>query len=631
VADILLAPHVGHLYTMVLTDVLKRWQTLAGRRALLVTGTDEHGMKIQRAAALSDVAPKEFCDENSAKFETLAEKARIDFDRFIRTTDPDHAHAVEHFWFLLREKGLIYESKHEGWYCVSDECFYPESLVDKKQDPFTGEVFMASTESGNKVEWTEEKTYHFRMTELRDQLLQFYEQNPGWVTPASQMKQVVDWVKNNLEDLSISRPVDRLSWGIRVPDDPSQTIYVWVDALINYLTMAGFPVWPPGEESKGGWPADVHVIGKDILRFHCVYWPALLLAVGIPLPKKVLSHAHWTMNRAKMSKSVGNVVNPFYAIDRWGVDLVRFYLVHDGGIVDDADYNNEIIVERYKKLLQSGLGNLTSRITRPNLWSVRDSVVAAGNERSPTSKTVIEDALSSHLELLEGLAAAVSGHMERLNPSAALRQVMDAVDKVRFHATRRSPKKSGKTDAETDKQVPHHYGAVGPGEAAGRRGEQRAGQPDHLSRLRKPAARGHSLAAIHPRHGRAPARYHGRRSGQETAFGCEAAQRRQLRRAHPEPRQGPLGLACAATAPGRINNIICFRQESVSVPCPEFSHIRIASWGSASSPVHLAHCLYMNLYLEIPTQLEMIWHNAKREALRHIRRWHGALAPLLML
>ncbi|KAK0752035.1 putative METHIONYL-TRNA SYNTHETASE, mitochondrial [Schizothecium vesticola] len=424
------APHVGHLYTMVLTDVLKRWQTLAGRRALLVTGTDEHGMKIQRAAALSDVAPKEFCDENSAKFETLAEKAQIDFDRFIRTTDPDHAQAVEHFWFLLREKGLIYESKHEGWYCVSDECFYPESLVDKKQDPFTGEVFMASTESGNKVEWTEEKTYHFRMTELRDQLLEFYEQNPGWVTPASQMKQVVDWVKNSLEDLSVSRPVDRLSWGIRVPDDPSQTIYVWVDALVNYLTMASFPVWPPGEESKGGWPADVHVIGKDILRFHCVYWPALLLAVGIPLPKKVLSHAHWTMNRAKMSKSVGNVVNPFYAIDRWGVDLVRFYLVHDGGIVDDADYNNEIIVERYKKLLQSGLGNLTSRITRPNLWSVRDSVVAAGNERSPTSKTVIEDALASHLELLEGLAAAVSGHMERLNPSAALRQVMDAVDKT---------------------------------------------------------------------------------------------------------------------------------------------------------------------------------------------------------
>lgn len=525
VADLLPAPHVGHLYTMVLTDVLKRWQTLAGRRALLVTGTDEHGMKIQRAAALNDVAPKEFCDENSAKFETLAQKAQIDYDRFIRTTDPDHALAVDHFWFLLRERGLIYESKHEGWYCVSDECFYPESLVDKKQDAFTGEVYMASTESGNKVEWIEEKTYHFRMTALRDQLLEFYEQNPEWVTPASQMKQVVDWVKNNLEDLSISRPVDRLSWGIRVPDDPSQTIYVWVDALVNYLTMAGFPVWAPGEEQKGGWPADVHVIGKDILRFHCVYWPALLLAVGLPLPKKVLSHAHWTMNRAKMSKSLGNVVNPFYAIDRWGVDLVRFYMVHDGGIADDADYNNAIIVERYKKKLQSGLGNLTSRITRPNLWNVRDSVVAAGNERSPTSNTEIEDALASHIVFLGGLAANVSEHMDRLNPSVALRRVMDAVDQVRLHPTPRPPHKDVQDSRSTDKQVLHRHGAMGPGEANTRRGEQSAGQPDHLSLFREPAAGGHPLAALHSRYGRAPARHLGRCKGQEAALGCEAPQR----------------------------------------------------------------------------------------------------------
>lgn len=570
---------------MVLTDVLKRWQTLAGRRALLVTGTDEHGMKIQRAAALNDVAPKEFCDENSAKFETLAQKAQINYDRFIRTTDPDHALAVEHFWFLLREKGLIYESKHEGWYCVSDECFYPESLVDKKQDPFTGEVFMASTESGNKVEWTEEKTYHFRMTELRDQLLEFYEQNPEWVTPPSQMKQVVDWVKNNLEDLSISRPVDRLSWGIRVPDDPSQTIYVWVDALVNYLTMAGFPVWAPGEEQKGGWPADVHVIGKDILRFHCVYWPALLLAVGLPLPKKVLSHAHWTMNRAKMSKSAGNVVNPFYAIDRWGVDLVRFYMVHDGGLVDDADYNNAIIVERYKKKLQSGLGNLTSRITRPNLWNVRDSVVAAGNERSPTSNTEVEDALASHLEFLEGLAANVSEHMDRLNPSAALRRVMNAVDQVRLHPTQRPLTKIFKTDFQTDKQVRQRHGAVGPGEASTRRGEQGVGQPDHLSCLGEPAARGHPLAALHPRHGRAPARYLGRRRGQETAVGCEAAQRLQLRQAHPEPGQGQLGLACAATGIGRLSSVAFANRAFLSHPK---SFLRVVFWGSASRPVHSA-------------------------------------------
>ena len=201
------APHVGHMYTMILADVLKRWQTLAGKQALLCTGTDEHGMKVQQAAAMEDVPPMQWCDENAAKFLSLAEASQIDFDRFIRTTDPDHIDAVKHFWFLLEQGGHIYESKHEGWYCISDECFYPESLIEKTQDPFTGEVFMASTETGNKVEWTEEKNYHFRMTALKDKLLKFYEENPEWIVPASRMNQVVDWVKNNLEDLSISRPV----------------------------------------------------------------------------------------------------------------------------------------------------------------------------------------------------------------------------------------------------------------------------------------------------------------------------------------------------------------------------------------------------------------------------------------
>ena len=419
------------MYSVVLADTFKRWQTLKGNKALLCTGTDEHGMKIQRAAALEDMAPKQFCDINSDKFKVLAEKVQMDNDFFVRTTDADHADAVRHFWFLLRERGYIYEARHEGWYCVSDECFYPEGLVEKRIEPMTGKAIMASVETGSAVEWTEEKTYHFRMTALRDRLLAFYEENPEWVVPAARMSEVTYWVKNHLEDLSISRPVSRLEWGIRVPDDPSQTIYVWVDALINYITKAGFPGWAPGQEHTGGWPADLHIIGKDILRFHCVYWPALLMALGLPLPKRILSHAHWTLGRKKMSKSIGNVVNPYFAIDRWGVDTMRYYMIHDGGVAHDADYGNQMIVDRYKNGLQWGLGNLLGRITRPKLWNVGEAVQNARGSSPPSFVEEEGEIWKAQREMLGTLPGRVSARMDALDPGAALREIMSAVYLVR--------------------------------------------------------------------------------------------------------------------------------------------------------------------------------------------------------
>lgn len=413
------------MYSMILADVLKRWQVLKGKKALLLTGTDEHGMKVQQAAAINDVPPKQWCDMNAEKFKELAEKSEIDNDFFMRTTDPDHIEAVKHFWFLLNESGYIYESKHEGWYCVSDETFYPENMLERKVDPLTGKVFLASVESGNAVEWTEEKNYHFRMTALKDKLLAFYEANPDWIVPQTRMNEVVGWVKNNLEDLSISRPASRLQWGVPVPDDPSQTVYVWVDALLNYMTKAGFPNWTPGHESDGGWPADVHVIGKDIVRFHGIYWPALLLALDLPLPRRLLSHAHWTLGGKKMSKSIGNVVNPHFAIDRWSIDVMRFYMIYDGGIADDADYGNYAITERYKKQLQSGLGNLLSRITRPKLWSVRRAVEEAEKNVLPA---IGEDdkILQRQCLAIEHLIDSSSYHMETLDPSRALRAITNA-------------------------------------------------------------------------------------------------------------------------------------------------------------------------------------------------------------
>ncbi|KAI5205121.1 hypothetical protein E4T39_03228 [Aureobasidium subglaciale] len=421
------APHAGHLYTMVLADVLKRWQLLKGRKAILLTGTDEHGMKIQQASAKAGSDPKPFCDKGADIFKNLAARAELSNDHFIRTTDASHKEAVEYAWHLLNERGYIYQSKHEGWYSVSDETFYPESQVHLVLDPPTGRKIMASIETGKEVEWTSEVNYHFRLSAFRDKLLAYYAENPDWVTPKARMKDVVSAVTAGLEDLSISRPSSRLTWGIRVPTDSEQTIYVWLDALINYATAAGYP-WAPGSEHTGGWPADVQIIGKDILRFHCIYWPAFLMALDLPLPKRFLTHAHWTLGKQKMAKSTGNVVNPFFALDRFGTDTMRYYMIHDGGIDDDADYDNLYIIERYKKGLQGGLGNLVSRITRGKGWDIRRAVERfAGDPRSNSpfvQAHARKPAITEFETLVLDFPNVVDSRMESLRPNLALKNLM---------------------------------------------------------------------------------------------------------------------------------------------------------------------------------------------------------------
>lgn len=382
-------------------------------------------MKIQQAAAKAKTEPREFCDKVAEIFKELARRAGLANDHFVRTTDGDHKEAVQYFWYLLKEKGYIYASKHEGWYCVSDETYYPESAIEKRLDPFTGRTFMASQETGKEVEWTSEANYHFRLSALRDRLLQFYETNPQFVVPIARMNDVIKWVSDGLEDLSVSRPVERLSWGIRVPDDESQTIYVWLDALINYITKAGYP-WSPGKESLEGWPANVHVVGKDIVRFHCIYWPAFLLALDIPPPKQILTHAHWTLGHQKMAKSTGNVVNPFFALDRFGADVMRYYLAHDGPLLNDSDYGNQHIVERYKKGLQGGLGNLVSRLTRPKAWSVESAVKLAASGKliqADESTNLQQDRISK-------LGGRVDQSFASLDPSTGLHHIMDLVYEV---------------------------------------------------------------------------------------------------------------------------------------------------------------------------------------------------------
>jgi methionyl-tRNA synthetase len=418
----------------------------------MLTGTDEHGMKIQKAAQKAGLDVKLFCDKHMRQFELLSQRADISYDHFIRTTDPVHKTAVEHFWQELSHRGYIYESKHEGWYSVSDETFFPQSSVQLVLDPSTGRKHMASMETGREVEWTSEINYHFRLSEFKDRLLEHYKENPDFIIPASRQSFIIKEVENGLQDLSVSRPASRLKWGIPVPNDESQTIYVWLDALINYLTYAGYP-FAPGSEKGSIWPPNCQVIGKDIIKFHCIYWPAFLMALDIPLPKQFLTHAFWTMNREKMSKSVGNVVSPFFAIDRFDTDTMRYYMANDGGIVDDADYDNLYIVDRYKKGLQGGLGNLVSRVIRGKKWDIRESVQKAeksnshsshqnSSESNVTEKEGAEHPSTSSVNTtgnrerallrtqMENTPKLAARHMEELNPRSALHSIMELVYSV---------------------------------------------------------------------------------------------------------------------------------------------------------------------------------------------------------
>ncbi|KAJ1022191.1 hypothetical protein NDA18_005423 [Ustilago nuda] len=386
-------PHIGHLYSDIIADVLARYHgymrsgysaysrtgepvdlasipTVEPVKSLLSTGTDEHGLKIQKVAEASNEDPRALGDRISQRFKQLADAANINYSRFIRTTDSEHKASVEHLWRTLRKNGWIYQGSHEGWYAISDEAFYPETQVHEVT--VDGQKQMQSIETGAKVEWSLEMNYKFKLSAFQEPLMKWLKDNPQAIQPAQKYAEVLQEIESGLSDLSISRPRSRLQWGIPVPGDPEHTIYVWVDALTNYLTVAGYPGWvtDPSSVAKStnAWPADVHVVGKDILRFHAIYWPALLLAAGLPPPKTVLAHSHWTMNKAKMSKSCGNVANPFEVISQFGLDPLRFFLMRVGGnFGSDSDYNPEVLVEYQRKYLHGQLGNLVSRICAPKI------------------------------------------------------------------------------------------------------------------------------------------------------------------------------------------------------------------------------------------------------------------------
>ncbi|MDT5360712.1 MAG: methionyl-tRNA synthetase [Mycobacterium sp.] len=346
-------PHIGHAYEYIATDAIARFKRLDGFDVRYLTGTDVHGLKMAETAAAEGIPTAELAHRNSDVFERLQEKLNVSFDRFIRTSDADHYEASKEIWRRMNASGDIYLDIYAGWYSVRDEGFVTEAETSVGPDGVR-----VATETGAPVTWTEEETYFFRLSAYTDKLLAHYEAHPEFIGPNVRRNEVVSFVSGGLHDFSISRTT--FDWGVPVPDHPDHVMYVWVDALTNYLTGVGFPD-TDSELFKRFWPADLHMVGKDIIRFHTVYWPAFLLSAGIELPKRVFVHGFLLNSGAKMSKSVGNVVDPNALIDAFGLDQVRYFLLREVPFGQDGSYSEDAIIARINADLANELGNLAQR------------------------------------------------------------------------------------------------------------------------------------------------------------------------------------------------------------------------------------------------------------------------------
>jgi methionyl-tRNA synthetase len=347
-------PHMGHAYSSIIADFFARFKRIDGFNVHFLTGTDEHGLKIQRAAENKNIKPLEFCDQISQTFRDLSKTLNLSNTDFIRTTEDRHKKTVQHLWSELEKNDDIYLSKYSGWYSVSDEAFYNEDeIVDKNG-------IKISEASGSSVEWIEEESYFFRLSKWQDKLLNYYEKNPDFISPKSRNNEVVSFVKGGLKDLSISRKT--FSWGIKVPSNPEHVIYVWLDALTNYISALNYPDIED-KLFKKFWPASVHLIGKDILRFHAIYWPAFLMAAKIPLPKKVYGHGWILSGEEKMSKSKGNILDPLDIINTYGLDQLRYYLIKEVSFGNDGNISQERLEDCINSDLANNYGNLCQRVT----------------------------------------------------------------------------------------------------------------------------------------------------------------------------------------------------------------------------------------------------------------------------
>lgn len=405
-------PHIGHAYTTLACDALARFKRLDGYDVMFLTGTDEHGQKVEAAAATAGVDPQTFTDRVSQNFRDLIGVMNYSADDFIRTTERRHLLSVQDLWRRLKAKGHIYLGAYAGWYSVRDEAFYVESELTT----VNGE---RRAPSGAPVEWVEEPSYFFDLSQWQEKLLAFYEANPGFVAPESRRNEVLSFVRGGLKDLSVSRT--SFKWGIPVPDDDAHIMYVWLDALTNYITAVGYPD-TAGSYTKW-WPADLHMVGKDILRFHAVYWPAFLLAADLEPPKRVFAHGWWTVEGEKMSKSLGNAVDPLQLVETYGLDQVRYFLLREVPFGNDGDFSHKAMINRMNSELANDLGNLSQRVL---------SMIA----KNCDARVPQPGAFAAADEALLGAAAALLDGQRAAYDAQAFHRALEAVFDVVGRANR---------------------------------------------------------------------------------------------------------------------------------------------------------------------------------------------------
>jgi methionyl-tRNA synthetase len=422
------SPHIGHAYTTLACDVMARFKRLDGYDVMFLTGTDEHGQKVEKSAQEAGVEPLAFCDRVSQRFRDLASFMGYSNDDFIRTTEERHKRSVQTLWSRLQEADEIYLDSYAGWYSVRDEAFYAEDELVTAPDG------SKHAPTGAPVEWVEEPSYFFRLSAWQDRLLELYDAHPDMILPEGRRNEVVSFVKGGLQDLSVSRT--SFKWGIPVPGDDEHIMYVWLDALTNYITAVGFP----DEESEAFqtfWPANVHMVGKDILRFHAVYWPAFLMAAGIAPPKRIYAHGWWTNEGQKISKSLGNVIDPHQIVDEYGLDQVRYFLLREVPFGNDGDFSHTAMVHRINGDLANDFGNLAQRVL---------SMVAKNCGGQVPEPGAFDDADKALLGDAQDLLDAVRGHLDVQAFHLALIAIWKVVGEANRYVDEQAPWALRKTD-----------------------------------------------------------------------------------------------------------------------------------------------------------------------------------------